>query len=359
MNYDYLIVGQGLAGSIIAYQLLMCGKTIAIIDERKASTSSTVAIGLVNPFTGPKMVKSWKTEQLIPFLEQFYKEAEQTTNTLFFSKRTIYRPFLSIEELNDWDGRSSQPGYKKFINKICKNNTHSDHVYDPFGGVEISGFVLNVHKFIESFYQYLSGKCLYLEERFDENFLEILNNEIKYKEINASKIIYCSGYQMQKSKYFDWLPLAPVKGEILHLKLQQNFKTIYNRSGFIIPQGIGFYKAGSTYNRADLSEKPTELGKNEITKKLDTLLKVKYEIVKQEAGIRPGTKTRKPLIGTHPIHKSLIVFNGLGTKGVSIAPFFGNQLVKCLEEGNILDEEVDIKKYYSLYFTQNRTTPDS
>ncbi len=359
MKYDYLIIGQGLAGSIIAYQLLKRGKSIAIIDDRKVNTSSTVAVGLVNPFTGPKMVKSWKTEQITPFLEQFYKEAEQTTNTLFFTKRTIYRPFLSIEELNDWDGRSSQPDYKKFINKICSKNTHSSHIYDPYGGVEINGYVLNVRSFIGAFYQYLAANTIYIEERFDEERLEIMDSEIRYNEIKANKIIFCSGYQMQKSKYFEWLPLAPVKGEILHLKLQQNFKTIYNRSGFIIPQGNGLFMAGSTYNRSELTEKPTESGKNEITKKLEALLKVKYEIVKHEVGIRPGTKTRKPLVGIHPIHKRLITFNGLGTKGVSIAPYFGNQLVKCLEEGNILDEEVDIKKYYSLYFTQNNSTLNS
>ena len=169
-------------------------------------------------------------------------------------------------------------------------------------------------------------------------------------------MVFCSGHQIQNSKFFGWIPLAPVKGEILHLKMKLDFETIYNKSCFIIPQGHGYFKAGSTYDRNDLSEVTTEKGKNEISKKLDALMKIDYEIVKHDVGIRPGTVTRTPLIGIHPEHHQLAIFNGLGSKGVSLAPFFSEQLVNCLEEGNNLDAEVDIKKYYSLYFTSHFST---
>jgi hypothetical protein len=43
----------------------------------------------------------------------------------------------------------------------------------------------------------------------------------------------------------------------------------------------------------------------------------------------------------------------MGTKGVSLAPFFSDQFVKYLLDDNYLDEEVDIKKYYSLYFNSH------
>lgn len=350
MNYDYLIVGQGLAGSILAYQLLKRGKSVVIIDEGKAYTSSKVAAGLVNPFTGSKMVKSWMTDQLISYLINFYTEIEKETQAHFFSEKTIYRPFGSIEELNDWDGRSSNLNYQKFINKTGKHDAHSNNVVDPFGGVEILGFVLNVPVFLDILFHYFSEKCTYLKERFDETNLELSDGGVQYHGIVANKMVFCSGHQIQASKYFGWIPLAPVKGEMLHLKMKRDFETIYNRSCFIIPQGNGIFKAGSTYKRNDPSDEPSEQGKNEITKKLDALLTMNYEIVNHEAGIRPATMTRRPIIGMHPAHQHLSVFNGLGTKGISLAPYFSNQLVNCLEEGNIVDEEVDIKKYYSLYF---------
>jgi glycine/D-amino acid oxidase-like deaminating enzyme len=353
MKYDYLIVGQGLAGSILSYQLLQRGRSVAIVDEMRNSSSSYVAAGLINPFTGPRMVKSWKAEVLFPFLQQFYLGMEHETGVSFYRQMPIYRPFKSFEELNDWDGRSTHPNYQKFVWKIHDKNSHAHNIEDPFGGLEVSGAVLNMPIFIRTMRKYLSDNCTFFQEQFEEEQLRISEEEIAYKQIKARELVFCTGYQAQKSKFFGWIPLAPVKGEILHLKLEWDFETIYNKSGFIIPQGNGLYKAGSTYDRNDLSEDPTEAGKNEISKKLDALLKMNYTIVNHEAGIRPGTIARRPIVGRHPKYERLSIFNGLGTKGVSLAPYFGDQLIKCLEEGNYLDEEVDIKKYYSLYFNSH------
>ena len=338
MKYDYLIIGQGLAGSVLAYQLLSRNKTVAIIDEQKSSTASLVAAGLVNPLTGPKT---------------FYKHIEKETAVTLFHEKTIYRPFASVQTLNDMEGRSSQPNYRKFIRCFCSHDKHSGFIQDIHGGVELFGAVLDVFLFVKTLRLFFAARAFLVNERFDENALQITDHEINYKGIRSSRLIFCSGHQIQESNLFGWVPIAPVKGEILHLKIKENFETIYNKSCFIIPQSNGFYKAGSTYKRSDLAEEPSETGKNEIRLKLEALLKMSYETVKHEAGIRPGTVSRRPIIGFHPKYKNICIFNGLGTKGVSLAPYFSNQFVKCLEEGNNLDKEVDIKKDYSLYFNSH------
>ena len=206
---------------------------------------------------------------------------------------------------------------------------------------------------LDAMRSYLETKCSIHHCIFDEKELVINDDSISYKDIIASRIVFCNGWKVKDSSFFGWVPMAPVKGEILTIELEQHFKTIYNKSCFIIPQTDGLYKAGSTYDRADLTENTTEAARNEITKKLEALLKMDFKVVKQQAGIRPGTVPRRPLIGCHPTFDRLFLFNGLGTKGVSLGPYFGNELVKCLEEGNNLDTEVDIKKYYSLYFNSH------
>jgi glycine/D-amino acid oxidase-like deaminating enzyme len=42
-------------------------------------------------------------------------------------------------------------------------------------------------------------------------------------------------------------------------------------------------------------------------------------------------------VGIHPVYAQLAVFNGLGTKGVSLAPYFAREFVKYLggEENNL------------------------
>jgi glycine/D-amino acid oxidase-like deaminating enzyme len=350
MKYDYLIIGQGLAGTVLAHQLQKLGRKVAIIDEGVDVTSSRVAAGLANPFTGPRMVKSWKAELLFPYLDQFYQELETETGARFFTSRALYRPFGSVEELNDWYGRSTQANYQQFMHRICNSDAHGKYVDDPQGGVELKAHVLHVADFLDAMRGYLSKKCHFVIDHFEEDQLEVFPDGIKYLQLESDKVVFCNGYQVKDSKYFGWLPMAPVKGEILIVEFEEDFQTIYNRSCFIIPQGAGKFKVGSTYNRHDMTHAITESGKNEICEKLETLTPMWYNILDQQAGIRPGTVPRRPLMGVHPKYDRVFVFNGMGTKGVSLAPFFSEQFAKSLEGDNYLDAEVDIKKYYSLYF---------
>ena len=53
-HVDYIIVGQGLAGSAVAVQLLRAGKKIVVFDRPESNKASHVAAGLFNPITGKK-----------------------------------------------------------------------------------------------------------------------------------------------------------------------------------------------------------------------------------------------------------------------------------------------------------------
>ena len=61
--------------------------------------------------------------------------------------------------------------------------------------------------------------------------------------------------------------------------------------------------------------------------------------------IRPTIKDRRPLVGTHPIHPNLAVLNGLGTRGVMIAPTAAKQLYNYLENGVDVDKEYSILRF--------------
>ena len=86
-----------------------------------------------------------------------------------------------------------------------------------------------------------------------------------------------------------------------------------------------------------------------LLEKLEDLIHIPYEIIDYSAGIRPTTRDRKPFIGTHPKHKNLHIFNGLGSKGVTLAPYYSNQLVEYLTAGAFLDKEVNIDRYIKYY----------
>jgi glycine oxidase len=76
-NLDILIVGSGLAGSILATQYLLKNRKVSIIDAPQLSLSSKVAAGIWNPVVFKRLTKSYLADDLIPYLNTFYSEAEQ------------------------------------------------------------------------------------------------------------------------------------------------------------------------------------------------------------------------------------------------------------------------------------------
>src|SRR5258708_21923737 len=90
IKVDHIIVGQGLAGSCLAIQLLNRGKKIMVFDEPEKNRASKVAAGLFNPVTGKRMTKSWKADEIFPCLFQFYSEAEKLLSNKFFHLLPIY-----------------------------------------------------------------------------------------------------------------------------------------------------------------------------------------------------------------------------------------------------------------------------
>jgi glycine/D-amino acid oxidase-like deaminating enzyme len=65
---DYIIVGQGIAGTILAHELLKKNKNIIFLNNENLSSSSKVAAGIWNPVVFKRLTKSWLADDLIPSL---------------------------------------------------------------------------------------------------------------------------------------------------------------------------------------------------------------------------------------------------------------------------------------------------
>ena len=345
MEIDFLIIGQGLAGTALAYRLEQLGQKIMLFDQPEANQSSRVAAGLYNPVTGRKMVKSWMAEYLFPEIEPFYEELESRSGRQFLTRKKIYRPFLSIEEQNEWMGHSSDPSIGMFIEKIFTESQYPE-LKDPYGGVllKMSGW-LNINEFLNGMTEYF-GDRLRLEN-FDESLLKKNSSGWNYKDISTKNLIFCNGLGALKSRFFNYLPFAPVKGEILEVEQDFDPDFIANRGVFRVQLRKGLYRVGSTYTWHDLDIGPTESAKKEILDKLLDLVRVPVKSVKNhKTGIRPATKDRKPFLGKHPIEDSVYIFNGFGAKGVSLIPYFSKMMAEYLTKSQPVSSEVDIARYF-------------
>jgi glycine oxidase len=345
---DYIIVGQGLAGSILARTLLLKGQSIVVVDDKDLSKASRVAAGLYNPVVFKRLVKSWMADELIPVMEQFYFDSEKLLNARFYYRKQIVKLFAEENEKDFWLKKTTQE-VGKYLSKEIHNDLLNDIVFNPLGASEvILAGNLDTQKFLSSFRDYFKMNGCLLEEKFEYAKLDLMEDQVRYGDYLAKKVIFCEGYKAVENPFFNWLPFKLTKGEILTIKLRGISipeEKVINKGVFILPLGNNKYKVGATYEWNDLSENPTEKGKTEIIEKLQKILKVPFEVIDHEAGIRPTVNDRRPMLGTHPQHPAIAIFNGMGTKGVMLAPFFANELATFLIEGTSIDKEVDIRRF--------------
>jgi len=350
-KYHFIVVGQGLAGSLLAYRLLKAGKKVLVVDKDEASTSSKVAAGLYNPITGKKLQKSWMTDELFFDLEDFYESLEQELGQSFLHPVGIYRPFINIEEQNDWMSKSSEPELKHIVEKVHTKSTAPAYLKDDFGGINLlkSGFV-EVEKLVATFKIFFEKNDVYLKTSLNPDDIHFDQNEVIWSDYRAEKLIFCGGISEMNNPFWSWLPFRPVKGEILLAKLPFVANQVLNRGVFILPASNGISKIGSTYQWKDLNNEITLRAKEELLGRTEELLKVNPEIVGQVAGVRPAIVDRRPILGLHPEHDRIGIFNGLGTKGVSLAPYFSKMMADFLISGQSILEEVKAERFFSVYF---------
>ena len=154
---------------------------------------------------------------------------------------------------------------------------------------------------------------------------------------------FCEGYRGADNPWFSYLPFEVAKGEALRIRLPGiKAARILKHKLFLAPLGQDHYWAGSNYEHQPKDALPSDRGRHFIEEKLKQFLLPEYQEIEHLAGIRPSTFDRRPFLGRHPQHPQLAIFNGLGAKGSSLAPYFARQLVDHLFLQTPLHPEVNI-----------------
>ncbi len=346
MNVDYIIVGSGLAGIAFAETCLQNNKSIMVYDNN-SQTSSTIAAGLYNPVILKRFSGLQDAQKQIDLLNVFYKAVEDKLNIKFDFKIPILRKFFSIEEQNNWFIASDKPDLSPFLslNLIKKQYSGIDSPFD-FGEVLQTGYV-DTALLLKLYQSYLSKKETLINESFDYNNLIFDDDCITYNKLKAKHIVFAEGFGIHSNPFFNNLPLDGTKGELFVIKAPNlDLNVIVNTSVFILPLGNNLFKVGATYNWSDKTNIPTEEGKQELIDRIKEILNCDFEILEHFAGVRPTVKDRKAMLGTHFEHKNMHILNGLGTRGVMLAPTMAKVLFENIEFGIPIDSSINIERFY-------------
>ena len=342
-NIDYLIVGQGLAGSLLSYKLLSGGASIMVFDSKHHQSATRVAAGIINPITGHRWNLTQDFFKHLSTARTLYTEIESSLNCKLFSAIPQSRLIKNKGQAEFFQKRLNQPDYQALLELSCE----PCFVDAGFASAAVAqSYRVDSRALIEKTANYLNSQHSLCHEKFDYTELKVFEGGIRYKKYRAKKIIFCEGFQALSNPWLQHLPFKLAKGSVLELKISgkagidMDEQKLLNWGHWLILDKGGSARLGSTYDWNDTSDVRAQENQEKLLASLQKYTNIKAHISAHETGVRPTTKQRKPFVGSLSNLEHAYCLNGLGSKGCLIAPHYVALLEQHIKEGSPMPDEV-------------------
>ena len=346
MQIDYLIIGQGISGTFLSHYLNKEKRSFLVIDNGNKNSPSVISAGIINPVTGRRMVTVWMAEDILPFAWKAYNDIGNDLNISCISQKNLIDFFPNPHQRVVFMERVEENN--EYLHSYPEQNKFNPFFNYDLGCVEIRHcYIAHLENLLPAWRQHLKTNNQLLEGNFELGKLSIADDKIQYKDIIAEKVIFCDGLSSFQNPFFQQLPFAPNKGEMLIVEIPGLPQTHIYKKGFMLSplQETGAFWLGSNYQWNFPNADPTKEFYEQAERHLKAWLKLPFTIVDHKAGLRPATLERRPFVGLHPLYSNVAILNGMGTKGCSLAPFFAKQLTDLLVSNTAIEPEADIKRF--------------
>ena len=314
MSAPWTIVGQGLAGTCLAWELWHRGVEFRIVDRERGG-SSRVAAGLINPVTGKNFEPTPRIAEFLPEALEFYQKIEERFSMPMWHPLPILRLAGDEREWLKMLAKRERPDVACWL--VDEGAPRSMDGW--LGAMELNGGGrIDTRSFLDTSREFFREHGIYQHEEITPD--------------DSSPHIWCDGSAgLILGRHG---PHRCAKGEILTLR-SAHWNPSHIRigaGGWLVPLGNGLFKAGSTYEWDQLDESPTTEGREKVLSIARRLTgEGDIEVIAHEAGIRPILRRSEPSIG--PLGDGDWMFNGLGSKGSLHAPGMARRLADLITAG--------------------------
>lgn len=338
-SHDVLIIGQGLAGTVLAETLAQRGKRSITFDVPKDGRASVVAAGLVNPVALRRTVLTWRASELLAIAGAFYRELGLQYDTVFWHGMPMVVIFPTAQEAGIWQLRMKDPELARFLRADASPHPDLDSLPQPYGRGTIERCAwVDVPQLL----------ACHRTEALEEGTLEerpVLEQDIvrsadgiSIHGHSAPLLVHCGG------PFATVDGLVPVRGEGLTVRIPGlRLNTLVHRGVFMVPVDDELYRVGATFAWDAVWSGPTAEARRYLLDRVERVVERPVEVVDHWCGVRPASKDRRPILGRINAHEA--VFNGLGSRGVVLAPWCAQHLCDHLFNGVPLDEAVRPERF--------------
>ena len=316
-----LIVGQGLAGTVLGWSLTRAGIDWRMMDAGHAAAASRVAAGIINPVTGQRWVKTWRIEELWEETRRFYQDIEQGLGVPLWRELKIRRYWRTARELRILNTKRASGVLAPFVESVDERSC----VIAPAARVDVPA-MLNAAR------QRWIAEGRLTEARLD---WADLTSE-------TALVIDCTGAAIRGGCFAagSW---AVSKGEVLRVAVpERDPGLIEHRGHWLLPVPGGDAWVGATHEPGIDDLSLTAAAWESLLASAERLTGQRCRVADHLAGLWFVARDMRPVVGRHPEHPQRGVFGALGGKGVLYAPWLARQWTEHLGQGTEFDAAVSI-----------------
>lgn len=333
MTFDFLILGQGICGTLLSHALLARGARILVVADPAQPGSSQAAAGIINPVGGKRLWRTRHMQATLPDALRTYQSLAEELSTpppaslrlmmfhenedrcALFAQRMAEEPEL-FENPGDDDTRIAAECFQTPL--------HSFGMIQPY-------YQVDSRTLLSAWRQKLDAAGLLLKADFDWSEAAIRPEGVAWRGMQARKLIACDGAAVRRNALFGHLRWTPNKGEALILSIPHlPGGRLYQHGIRLVPWGDGLWWAGTrqTWDFADAA--PTAAWRTAASGQLRQWLRLPFEVVDHLAAERPTIAGQQPVAALHPQLPALGIFNGMGSRGFANAPFYAERFAESL-----------------------------
>ena len=349
MEVDVLIVGQGLAGSLLAWELSRRGLRVYLVDNGQYN-ASRVAAGLINPVSGRRLVLQRNVAELLPAARACYDRLRSFFGNDFFVEKPMRKILSDSAQKQQAERRLRQADYAGYLQALASDG---HELIAPFGTLhQLQTGYLRTEALLNALRTWLISCGCYRQAEFD--CVDIcLEGDLRWHDLKPRHIVFCEGYMARTNPWFGSLPFQPAKGVILSCTSQTPLPSqILNYGHWVLPLTVDAFKTGATFDPVNLNLDPEPASEEVLLADLHTVVPdiAGIRVTRHQVGIRPATLDKEPLIGRHPRYSCFYIFNGFGAKGSLLIPWYAERFADFLQQRAPLPSTCDIKRYYASHF---------
>jgi len=352
---EVLIVGAGIIGCAIAYELSRRGASCIVLDSRRLGMAATnAAAGVLSPlaeFERPGTLIRLGLESLRLYPTWVERVRDDVPDIdVEFATNGVLRVAFNENELADY--RAGLRFREELGVELIELDQQLVREVEPRLSERVNGGVLSPEEGQVSnqlFTLALSRAAKKRGARFVEfaPILRFLRRSEKVVGVRTAQgdfacdrvVLAAGAWTRAIAKKLDAdIPTSPVRGQMLALggMVTPIGRPVWGKRGYVTPRANGLVFAGATVEEAGFRIRTTKRG-------LDSVRRGAFELVPQLrqakehftwAGLRPGSPDGLPIMGPLAGWDNVTVATGHFRNGILLAPITGELMAGALVDGD-------------------------